>query len=77
MFTAKQACEYLKISQDDLNRHLALSAEKGHRFTNSHGEQIFHDGDIERISMRMSYAKELAKEKEALTSQHGVATIDL
>ena len=77
MFTMKQARDYLKISQSDLDRHLALSSDKGYRFTNEKGEQVFHDGDIERIVMRLAYAEQLTRERQDLINQNTIASIDL
>ena len=77
MFTLEQAAKHLGISLDDLDNHLDLKSGRGYVYRDEKGRQIIHDGDIERIMMRISYAKELAAEKKALLEQHGIATIDM
>ena len=77
MFTLEQAAKYLGIPIADIENHLDLRSGHGYIFRDKNGDQIVHDGDIERIMMRLSYAKQLAAEKKALLEQHGVATIDL
>ena len=77
MFTVDQAAKYLGISIADVENHLDLKSGKGYIYKDGHGNQLIHDGDIERIMMRLSYAKELAAEKKALLEQHGIATIDM
>lgn len=77
MFTLKEAAKHLGISIDSLESHLDLKSGRGYVYRDEKGNQLIHDGDVERIVMRLSYAKELDAEKKALLERHNVATIDM